>query len=149
MNMADAQPIQDPIGASQSEAMEQPVTADASAGSQTPDDIRLYPSVADVKAAQFTPLTPAGSAGAKSSLELILDVLMQLSVELGRAKVQVRDVLDLGPGSVLELDKLAGEPVEIMVNGKLIARGDVVVIDENFGVRVTEIISPAERIKSL
>ena len=72
-----------------------------------------------------------------------------MTVELGRTKKQIREVLALGPGSLLELDKLAGEAVDVLVNGKLIARGEVVVIDENFGVRITDIVSPAERAVTL
>jgi flagellar motor switch protein FliN/FliY len=74
-------------------------------------------------------------------MDVLLDVNLDLSVELGRARVPVRDVLQLSPGSVVELNKLGGEPVDILVNGRLIARGEVVVVDENFGVRVTEIIN--------
>ncbi|MHB1627317.1 MAG: flagellar motor switch phosphatase FliY [Bacilli bacterium] len=83
------------------------------------------------------------------NLELLLDIPLSVTVELGRAKRLIRDILNLAPGAILELDKLAGEPVDILVNNKLIAKGEVVVIDENFGVRVTDILSPAERVKRL
>jgi len=83
------------------------------------------------------------------NIELLLDVSLHVTVELGRTRKQIRDVLSLGPGSVLELDKLAGEQVDVLVNGKLIAKGEVVVIDENYGVRITDIISPVERVQSL
>lgn len=83
------------------------------------------------------------------NLDFILDIPLRVSVELGRAKVVVKDLLQLGQGSVLELDKLAGEPLEVLVNGKLIARGEVVVVNEKFGIRLTDIISPLERIESL
>lgn len=79
-------------------------------------------------------------------IDLLLDVRLQLTAELGRKELTVKDALSLGPGSVVELDRVAGEPVDLFVNGKLIARGEVVVIDENFGVRVTEVVSPAERL---
>jgi flagellar motor switch protein FliN/FliY len=79
------------------------------------------------------------------SIDLLMDVSMRVSVELGRSRLTVEEVLQLGPGSVVELDKLAGEPVDILVNERLIARGEVVVVDENFGVRVTEIVSPRQR----
>lgn len=100
-----------------------------------------------VHPAQFAPLTQ-GQLGAQgpSSLDLILDVPLKVTVELGRTRMQIREVLDLANGSVVELDKLAGEPVDLLVNGKLIARGEVVVIDENFGIRVTDIVSQAERL---
>ncbi|MBI1389554.1 MAG: flagellar motor switch protein FliN [bacterium] len=83
------------------------------------------------------------------NLELILDIKLEIKVELGRTKRKIRDVLELGPGSVIELDKLAGEPVDILVNDKLFAKGEVVVIDENFGVRITDILTIQERIEAL
>lgn len=83
------------------------------------------------------------------NLDFILDIPLQVSVELGRAKVVIKDLLQLGQGSVLELDKLAGEPLEVLVNGKLVARGEVVVVNEKFGIRLTDIISPLERIETL
>ena len=82
-----------------------------------------------------------------ANLNLLLDVPMNVTVELGRTKMTVHDVLNLGSGSIVELDKLAGEPVDFMVNGKLIAKGEVVVIDENFGLRITDIVSPMERFR--
>lgn len=83
------------------------------------------------------------------NLDFILDIPLKVSVELGRAKVVIKDLLQLGQGSVLELDKLAGEPLEVLVNGKLVARGEVVVVNEKFGIRLTDIISPLERIETL
>jgi len=84
-----------------------------------------------------------------SNLDLILDIPLEVSVELGRAKMLISDLLQLGQGSIIELTKLAGEPMEILVNQKLVARGEVVVVNEKFGVRLTDIISPAERVKQL
>lgn len=84
-----------------------------------------------------------------SNLELILDITVEVKVELGRTRRKIKDVLELGPGSVVELDRLAGEPVDILVNDKLFAKGEVVVIDENFGVRITDILSIQERIEAL
>ena len=84
---------------------------------------------------------------ARQNLNLLLDVQMPLTVELGRTRKYVKEILGLGEGSIIELDKQAGEPVDLMVNKKLIAKGEVVVIDENFGVRVTDIVSPKERLK--
>lgn len=83
------------------------------------------------------------------SLDFILDIPLEISVELGRTRMVINDLLQLGQGSVIELAKLAGEPLEIMVNGKLVARGEVVVVNERFGIRVTNIVSPMERVKSL
>ncbi len=83
------------------------------------------------------------------NLDFILDIPLKVTVELGRTSVVIKDLLQLGQGSVLELDKLAGEPLEILVNGKLVAKGEVVVVNEKFGIRLTDIISPVERIDTL
>ena len=103
----------------------------------------------DVRSAEFSQFAPEGAPGVPSNLGLILDIPVRVTVELGRTRKTVGEVLNLSPGSVVELDKLAGEPVDVLVNGKLVARGEVVVIDENFGIRVTEIVSRAERVKSV
>lgn len=102
-----------------------------------------------VQSAQFTPLMTEPVAVNDANIGLILDVPLQVTVELGRTKKKIRDILELSTGSIVELDKLAGEPVDILVNGKLLAKGEVVVIDENFGVRITDIVSPLERAKNL
>ncbi len=83
------------------------------------------------------------------NLDFILDIPLKVTVELGRTNVVIKDLLQLGQGSVLELDKLAGEPLEILVNNKLVAKGEVVVVNEKFGIRLTDIISPIERIETL
>jgi flagellar motor switch protein FliN len=83
------------------------------------------------------------------NLDFILDIPLKVTVELGRTSIIIKDLLQLGQGSVLELDKLAGEPLEILVNGKLVAKGEVVVVNEKFGIRLTDIISPIERIETL
>ncbi len=87
--------------------------------------------------------------GAKRELDFILDIPLDVSVELGRTRLLINELLQLGQGSVVELNKLAGEPLEVFVNGKLVARGEAVVINEKFGVRLTDIISPMERVKQL
>jgi len=84
-----------------------------------------------------------------SQLDFILDIPLELSVELGRTKMLVNNLLQLGQGSIVELNKLAGEPLEVYINRKLIARGEVVVVNEKFGVRLTDIITPMDRVKSL
>jgi flagellar motor switch protein FliN/FliY len=84
-----------------------------------------------------------------NDLGFILDIPLEVSVELGRTKMLINDLLQLGQGSVIELNKLAGEPLEILVNKKLVARGEAVVVNEKFGVRLTDIISPMERVKQL
>ncbi len=82
-------------------------------------------------------------------LEFILDIPLEVSVELGRTKILIGELLQLGQGSVIELNKLAGEPLEILINKKLVARGEVVVVNDKFGIRLTDIISPADRVKQL
>lgn len=102
-----------------------------------------------VQQARFSPLSPIGTTALPSNLGLIYDVPLQVSVELGKATKTIREILELGPGSVIELNRLAGEPVDMIVNGKLIAKCEVVVINETFGIRITEIISPSDRIDTL
>jgi flagellar motor switch protein FliN len=91
----------------------------------------------------------SGESGNPRKLDLLLDVPLDLSVELGRARMSIQDLLNLSPGSVIELDKIAGEPLDFMVNGRLVARGEAVVVNDKFGVRITDIISPSERIARL
>lgn len=98
-----------------------------------------------VQPAQFTPLATGPIQVNDANIGLILDVPLRVTVELGRTNKSIKDILSLSNGSIVELDKLAGEPVDIHVNGKLLAKGEVVVIDENFGVRITDIVSPEER----
>ncbi len=102
-----------------------------------------------VQPAQFAPLGNAKLTKETSNIGLILDVPLQVTVELGNTRMKIKEILELGVGSIVELDKLAGDPVDIYVNGKLIAKGEVVVIDENFGIKVTDIISPIERVNTL
>lgn len=103
----------------------------------------------NVQPVQFAPLVQPNLAATDTNIGLIMDVPLQVTVELGRTRKLIRDILELTPGSIIELDKLAGEAVDILVNGKLIAKGEVVVIDDNFGVRIVEIVSPLERTYTL
>ncbi len=82
-------------------------------------------------------------------LDMLLDVPLEVGVELGRTRMTIQDLLQLGPGSVVELDKVAGEALDILVNGRLVARGEAVVVNDKFGVRITDIVSPQERIQRL
>lgn len=117
--------------------------------SEKPADVPKQPAV-EVHKATFQPLAQApANAGMPKNIDLILDVPLEISVVLGRTKKNIKDILNLGTGSLIELDKLAEEPVEILVNGKKVAYGEVVVVDENFGVRITSIVSSEDRIKSL
>jgi flagellar motor switch protein FliN/FliY len=103
----------------------------------------------NVQPVQFANLQSASAQGEQGNIGLLMDVYMELTVELGRTRKLIREILGIGEGTIIELDKLAGEPVDILVNHKLIAKGEVVVIDENFGVRVTEIVSPMQRMSDL
>ena len=97
--------------------------------------------------AVFQALTPDATAGGASNLDMILDIPVQLTVELGRTKISIKNLLQLAQGSVVELENLAGEPMDVLVNGCLIAQGEVVVVNDKFGIRLTDIISPSERIR--
>lgn len=101
-----------------------------------------------VSPVEFAALDEGASNSPLATMDLLLDVRVRLSVQLGRTQLSIREVIALGPGSVVELDKAANEPVDILVNDRLIAHGEVVVVDENFGVRVLDIVSPSARIGS-
>ena len=111
------------------------------------DDNEQTLETGDVAADDENPV-PDEDLGAKD-LDFILDIPLELSVELGRTRMLVNDLLQLGQGSIVELNKLAGEPLEILINHKLVARGEAVVVNEKFGVRLTDIVSPIERVKTL
>lgn len=102
-----------------------------------------------VQPVQFAPLTPETGFMESQNISLIMDVPLDIAVELGRTRKSIKEILELGPGSIIQLEKMAGEPVDLLVNGKLIAKGEVVVIDENYGIRVTAIISPMDRMSKL
>lgn len=102
-----------------------------------------------IHAVRFPPIGGAEPPATSQQIDLLMDVSLRLTVELGRSTMTVEEVLALGPGSVVELDKLAGEPVDVLANDRLIARGEVVVVDENFGVRITEIMSPRSRAQAM
>jgi flagellar motor switch protein FliN/FliY len=99
--------------------------------------------------AAFDPLTADATAPSDLNLDVILDVSVSLSLEVGRTRIPIRNLLQLNQGSVVELERGAGEPLDVYVNGTLIAQGEVVVVNERFGVRLTDVVSPAERIKRL
>jgi flagellar motor switch protein FliN/FliY len=103
-------------------------------------------SVAPASFANFTP-TVAASAG--NDLNMILDIPVQLTVELGRTRIPIKNILQLAQGSVVELETLAGEPMDVLVNGYLIAQGEVVVVNDKFGIRLTDIVTPSERMRRL
>lgn len=97
----------------------------------------------------FEELSDSGAAAAPRGYEMIMDIPVALTVELGRTKISIRNLLQLGHGSVVELDGLAGEPMDVLINGTLIAQGEVVVVNDKFGIRLTDIITPQERIRKL
>ena len=118
-------------------AMAEQVATEAAAPAAQPADI--FPAFGQA----------AGAAGAGNDLNMILDIPVQLTVELGRTKIPIKHILQLAQGSVVELDGLAGEPMNVLINGCLIAQGEVVVVNEKFGIRLTDIITPSERIRKL
>lgn len=120
------------------------VSTGSSSASAPQDSITVQP-------VQFAPINQAATppSGASANFELVQDILLRMSVELGRSELTIRDVLDLARGSVIELDRIAGEAVDLMANGKLIARGEIVVIEDNFGFRVTSIVSAQERLNAV
>lgn len=120
--------------------------SDYSGGNNSANEDGSNNSKLGVQHAEFNSLMPASDVHGTGNIGLLMDVTMNMTVELGRATMTIRDILSLGEGSIIELQKLAGEPVDLLVNGKLIAKGEVVVIDENFGVRVTDIINPMDRL---
>ncbi len=100
-------------------------------------------------AAAFQEFSNTVQAGTQNDIDFILDIPVQLTVELGRTKIAIKNLLQLAQGSVVELDGLAGEPMDVLVNGCLIAQGEVVVVNDKFGIRLTDIITPSERIRKL
>jgi flagellar motor switch protein FliN/FliY len=109
------------------------------------------PSTGRAKRAAFGALKPGSAEPPEGSdrLDLVMDIPVTLSVELGRTKIQIKELLQLAQGSVVDLDRLAGEPMDVLVNGFLIARGEVVMVNDNFGIRLTDIVSPSERARRL
>ena len=115
----------------------------------SPMGMNMGMNVPNVQSLQYPNLQGNYSSGESGNIGLIMDVLMEMTVELGRTRKSIKEILGMGEGTIIELEKLAGEPVDILVNHKQIAKGEVVVIDENFGVRVTEILSPMERVSDV
>ena len=122
----------------------------AAMAEQSQADASPLASAQSTAATVFKDFAGASGAGAThNDIEFILDIPVQLTVELGRAKIAIKNLLQLAQGSVVELDGLAGEPMDVLVNGCLIAQGEVVVVNDKFGIRLTDVISPAERIRKL
>ena len=106
-------------------------------------------SAADTTAALFPKLSGGKTIQANNDIDMILDIPVQLTVELGRTRIPIKHILQLAQGSVIELDALAGEPMDVLVNGCLIAQGEVVVVNDKFGIRLTDIVTPSERLRRL
>lgn len=135
---------EDPWAAAMAE--QQAVEEEASAAeAPTPEPTKAREASSDV----FPPLSQSSSHGSARDLEMIMDIPVKLTVELGRTKLTIKQLLELAQGSVIELEGLAGEPMDILINGYLIAQGEVVVIEDKYGIRITEIITPSERIHKL
>ena len=115
----------------------------------TPAPAKPQPQNPAPQSAPFQELKPTAASGAPRDMDFLLDIPLEVTVELGRTRMFIKDLLQLGQGSVLELEKIAGEPMEILINNKLVARGEVVVVNEKFGIRLTDIISPTERVRQL
>ncbi|MBB5172067.1 flagellar motor switch phosphatase FliY [Texcoconibacillus texcoconensis] len=143
-----AQPAQQE--AQRQQAPTQPSVNEQPMAQREPQNFGGNSRTADAQPAAFSSFEPPQLNETETrNLDMLMDIPLEVTVELGRTKKSIREILELSQGSVIELDKLAGEPVDILVNQKLIAKGEVVVIDENFGVRVTDIASPKDRIKNL
>lgn len=121
--------------------------ADASAAAQS--DANGITGGGSPQPAAFPPVQHTETGGAPKNIEFLLDIPMSVAVYVGSTKMAIRDLLQLAQGSVIELDKLAGEPMDVMVNNKLVARGEVVVVNEKFGIRLTDVVSATERVQQL
>ncbi len=118
------------------------------AGGNTASEVAMpAESVAPAQFTNFSQGTPAGNTG--NDLNMILDIPVQLTVELGRTRIPIKHILQLAQGSVVELETMAGEPMDVLVNGYLIAQGEVVVVNDKFGIRLTDIVTPSERMRRL
>jgi flagellar motor switch protein FliN/FliY len=127
-----------------------PVAADwAAAASRAETASELQNPVDQVAPATFTNFAPTTGSTAGNDINMILDIPVQLTVELGRTRIPIKNILQLAQGSVVELEAMAGEPMDVLVNGYLIAQGEVVVVNEKFGIRLTDIVTPSERLRRL
>ena len=123
--------------------------AAATAGGRRETATELQDPTDQVAPATFTNFAPTGATGAGNDINMILDIPVQLTVELGRTRIPIKHILQLAQGSVVELEAMAGEPMDVLVNGYLIAQGEVVVVNEKFGIRLTDIVTPSERMRRL
>lgn len=139
MPNTDAPIDQDDIADDWAAALAEQKSVESTAVTAEPAGERLFPRLSG----------SAGGAEARHDIDLILDIPVQLTVELGRTRIPIKHILQLAQGSVIELDALAGEPMDVLVNGCLIAQGEVVVVNDKFGIRLTDIVTPSERMRRL
>jgi flagellar motor switch protein FliN/FliY len=121
----------------------------ATAGSPTETASEIHEAADQVAPAAFANFAPTIGSTAGNDINMILDIPVQLTVELGRTRIPIKNILQLAQGSVVELEAMAGEPMDVLVNGYLIAQGEVVVVNEKFGIRLTDIVTPSERMRRL
>ena len=121
----------------------------AAALAETKPEIASEVAPDQIAPASFQNFAPTGASGAGNDINMILDIPVQLTVELGRTRIPIKHILQLAQGSVVELEALAGEPMDVLVNGYLIAQGEVVVVNDKFGIRLTDIVTPSERMRRL
>jgi len=147
----------EPVGDDWAEAMQEQSAAEAGGDADWGDALKEQGEAEELAAAQFSELEEEGEAKPDKAdispedlkLDVILDVPVTVSMEIGRTQVNIRNLLQLNQGSVIELDRFAGEPMDVLVNGTLIAHGEVVVVNDKFGIRLTDVISPTDRVKKL
>jgi flagellar motor switch protein FliN/FliY len=123
--------------------------AEAKPGAEEAAQAGMQTTVDSVAPAKFTNFSSDGAAAAGNDINMILDIPVQLTVELGRTRIPIKHILQLAQGSVVELETMAGEPMDVLVNGYLIAQGEVVVVNDKFGIRLTDIVTPSERMRRL
>ncbi len=130
---------------------EQSMQEDTKAAEEKGQDVQAASQEAaiDAKPASFSPLKAVNAGGGINNLDFILDISLQVSVHVGGTKMLIKDLLQLGQGSIIELNKMAGEPMDVLVNDKLIARGEVVVVNDKFGIRLTDVMSLTDRVEQL
>ncbi|GMU45851.1 MAG: flagellar motor switch protein FliN [Pseudomonadales bacterium] len=133
----------------EAQAPDQQAAADALAAALAGEHDAGAPAGNDCRPATLPPLSGAPVSAGEMNLDVILDIPVTLSIELGRTRVPIRNLLQLNQGSVVELDRIAGEPLDVLVNGTLIAHGEAVVVNEKFGIRLTDVVSPSERVRRL
>jgi len=145
------------VGDDWADAMKEQTGSEAGGDADWGDALKEQSDAENLESAQFSELEPSAEGGPAPAdvspedlkLDVILDVPVTVSMEIGRTQVNIRNLLQLNQGSVIELDRFAGEPMDVLVNGTLIAHGEVVVVNDKFGIRLTDVISPSDRVKKL